>query len=146
MEVPRLGVKLELQLPAYTTATAMRDLSRICNLYHGSWQRRILNPLSKGRDRTATSWFLVGFVNHCATTGTPNILNFLFFIIFRSNTYFIFIFLLFRATPVSHGSSQARGLIRAVAASLHHRHSNARSKPHLQPTPQLTETPDPLTH
>ena len=27
-EVPRLGVKLELQLPAYTTATANRDLSR----------------------------------------------------------------------------------------------------------------------
>ena len=25
VEVPRLGVKLELQLPAYTTGTAMRD-------------------------------------------------------------------------------------------------------------------------
>ena len=25
MEVPRLGVQLELQLPAYTTATAMPD-------------------------------------------------------------------------------------------------------------------------
>ena len=25
MEVPRLGVELELQLPAYTTATAMQD-------------------------------------------------------------------------------------------------------------------------
>ena len=30
MEVPRLGVKLELQLPAYTTATAMWDVSHIC--------------------------------------------------------------------------------------------------------------------
>ena len=29
MEVPRLGVKSELQLPAYTTATAMWDLSCI---------------------------------------------------------------------------------------------------------------------
>ena len=29
MEVPRLRVKLELQLPAYTTATAMPDLNRI---------------------------------------------------------------------------------------------------------------------
>ena len=28
MEVPRLGVKAELQLPAYTTATATRDWSR----------------------------------------------------------------------------------------------------------------------
>ena len=27
MEVPRIGVELELQLPAYTTATAMRDLT-----------------------------------------------------------------------------------------------------------------------
>ena len=37
-----------------------------------------------------------------------------------------------------YGDSQARGLIRAVAASLHHNHSNARSEPRLQPTPQLT--------
>ena len=27
MEVPRLGVELELRLPVYTTATATRDLS-----------------------------------------------------------------------------------------------------------------------
>ena len=32
MEVPRLGGESELQLPAYTTATAMWDLSCICNL------------------------------------------------------------------------------------------------------------------
>ena len=30
MEVPRLGLESELQLPAYTTATATRDLSHIC--------------------------------------------------------------------------------------------------------------------
>ena len=52
MEVPRLGVKSELQLPAYITATATRDPSRVCNLHHSSQQRRIVNPLSKGRDRT----------------------------------------------------------------------------------------------
>ena len=34
MEVPRLGVKPELQLLAYTTATAMRDPSRSCDLHH----------------------------------------------------------------------------------------------------------------
>ena len=50
MEVPRLGVELELQLPASTTATAMRD--PICHLYHSSRQRRILNPLSEARART----------------------------------------------------------------------------------------------
>ena len=45
MEVSRLGVKLELQLLAYTTATATPDLSRICHLHHS------LNPLGKARDR-----------------------------------------------------------------------------------------------
>ena len=49
-EVPRLGLELELQLPSYTTATAMSDLSLICNLYHSSQQCQILNPLSEVRD------------------------------------------------------------------------------------------------
>ena len=35
-----------------------------------------------------------------------------------------FAFLLFRAEPVAHGGSQARGQIRAVATSLCHSHSN----------------------
>ena len=50
MEVPGLGVKLELQLPAYTTVTATQDPSCICDLLHSSWQRRILNPLREARD------------------------------------------------------------------------------------------------
>ena len=53
MEVPRLGTKLELHLPAYTTATAMQDLSRhVCDLHHSSQQHQSLNPLSKARDPT----------------------------------------------------------------------------------------------
>ena len=52
MEVPRLGVKSELQLPAYTTATATRDLSHISNLCCSLWQCQIFNPLSEARDRT----------------------------------------------------------------------------------------------
>ena len=52
MEVPRLGIELEPQLPGYTTATATQHPSHVCNLHHSSRQRRILNPLSKGRDRT----------------------------------------------------------------------------------------------
>ena len=52
MEVPGLGIELELQLPAYTTATATQDPSCICDLHHSSWQYQILNPLSKARDRT----------------------------------------------------------------------------------------------
>ena len=48
-----------------------------------------------------------------------------------------------RDTPVAYGGSQARGRIGAVAAGLHHSHSNSGSEPHQQPTPQLTATPDP---
>ena len=55
----------------------------------------------------------------------------------------IFFFCLFRAAPIVYGDSQARGHIGAVAAGLHHRRSNARSKPGLQPTPQLTAMPNP---
>jgi len=52
MEVPRLGVKSELQLPAYTTATAMQDQNCICDLHHSSREGQILNPLRPGTDRT----------------------------------------------------------------------------------------------
>ena len=52
MEVHRLGVKSELQLPACTTATATWNLSHVYDLHHSSWQRQILNPLSEARDRT----------------------------------------------------------------------------------------------
>ena len=52
MEVPRLGVKLELQLPAYTTATATLDPSCICDLHCSSWQLWILNPLREAGDGT----------------------------------------------------------------------------------------------
>ena len=52
MEVPRLGVKLELQLPAYATATATQDLSQVCNLHHSAWQCQILNTLIEAWDQT----------------------------------------------------------------------------------------------
>ena len=62
----------------------------------------------------------------------------------RVEVYFIYLFiLLFRAAPEAHAGSQARGLTGATVANLCHSHSNAGSKPHLQPTPQLTATPDP---
>ena len=48
MEVPRLGVELELELLAYTTATATPDPSHICSLR----QPEILNPLSEARNQT----------------------------------------------------------------------------------------------
>ena len=64
MQVPRLGLKLELQLPAYTTAIATWDPSLVCNLYCSSRERQIPNPLREASDRTCnlmdTSW--VGFL------------------------------------------------------------------------------------
>ena len=56
---------------------------------------------------------------------------------------FFFFFAFSRAVPMAYGGSQARGLIGAVAAGLHHNHSNAGSEPRLRPTPQLTAMPDP---
>ena len=52
MEVPRLEVQLELQLPAYATATATSDLNHVFNLHHSSQQCQILNPLSRASDGT----------------------------------------------------------------------------------------------
>ena len=46
------------------------------------------------------------------------------------------------AAPAAYGGSQARGLIGAVATGLRQSHSNAGSELRLQPTPQLTATPD----
>ena len=62
MEVPRLRVQLELQLPAYTTATATPGPSHIFNLHHSLQQCRILNLLCKARDQTMSSWTVVGFI------------------------------------------------------------------------------------
>ena len=50
MEVPSLGAESELELLAYTTATATQVLRCICDLHHNSWQCQIPNPLSKARD------------------------------------------------------------------------------------------------
>ena len=52
IEVPRLGVKSELQLRVYTTAMATQEQSRLWDLHPNSRQHRILNPLSKARVRT----------------------------------------------------------------------------------------------
>ena len=54
----------------------------------------------------------------------------------------VFFFAISWATPAAYGGSQARGRIRTVATGLRRSHSNAGSEPCLQPTPQLTATPD----
>ena len=64
MKVPRLGVKSELQLLPYATATATQDPSHIWDLHHSSGQCRILDPLREARDRThnlmVPSWIRFG--------------------------------------------------------------------------------------
>ena len=51
MEVPRLEAESEQQPPAYTTARATGDPSRVCDLHHSSQQRRSFNPLSEARNQ-----------------------------------------------------------------------------------------------
>ena len=74
VEFPGLGVKLELQLPAYTIATATLDLSHICDLHHSSWQSQILNSLSEARDRTQIFTETYGkFLIHLVMMKTPQL-------------------------------------------------------------------------
>ena len=68
IEAPRLGVELELQLLAYTTAT--RDPSHICNLYYSSQHHQMLNPLSETGDRTWVLMIISQICFHRATMGT----------------------------------------------------------------------------
>ena len=71
--------------------------------------------------------------------------NFLFSVFFSFFFFVLFCFLSFsfRASPAAYGGSQARGPIGAIAARLHHSLGNARSEPHLRPTPQLMSALDP---
>ena len=71
MEVPRLGVQLELQLLAYAIATAMQGTSRVCDLHHSSCQCRLGNPQSKARDQTHKLMVPSQICFCCAMTGTP---------------------------------------------------------------------------
>ena len=57
--------------------------------------------------------------------------------------FFFGLFTFSRATLVTYGGSQARGLIGAGTAGLCHSHSNSDSELSLRPTPKLTATPDP---
>ena len=143
MEVPRVGVELELQLPAYATAIATPDLSWVCGQHHSHCNTRSeprLQPMSQlttTRDPSPAEWGQglnlhphkdnVRSLTCWATMGTP--------ITFKKSFYFIFylfllfiIFLLFRAASIAHGSSQPRWQIRAVAAAPRHTHSNAGSE------------------
>ena len=67
MEVPRLGVKLELPLLAYILHSHTRSKPRL----QPTWQCQILNPLSEARDWTYV-FMDASQISFCwATTGTP---------------------------------------------------------------------------
>ena len=62
----------------------------------------------------------------------------------QPQVFLLFLFFVFsRAAPTAYGGSQAKGLIRAVAAGLRQSHSNTGSEPRLLPTPQLMLMQDP---
>ena len=85
MDIPSLGVLLEVQLPAYATATATQDPSCICDLHHSSQQCQIPDSLSEAKDLTFifmdTSQIYFHFIFifmdtsqiyfRCATMGNP---------------------------------------------------------------------------
>ena len=128
MDVPRLGVKPELQLPAYATAAALPDPNWVFDLQCSSQQHQILNPLSRARDWTPVLTD-TSQVHYCwATVRTP--VFFCLFVCFVC--FFFFFFVFFRAEPVAYGGSQARGWIGAVASDLHH--SSWQLKPHVLTT------------
>ena len=79
MEVPKLGFKFELQLPAYATATATPDPSHVYDLHLSSWQHQILDPLSEVEDRTHIRMDTNQIRFQCATIRTPTILSLCFF-------------------------------------------------------------------
>ena len=88
MEVPRLGVQSELQLPADTTATASPDPSHVCNLHHSSWQRWIVNPLSKAREWTHVLMDTSQGRYHWAMMGNPPYFNILLLISLKEKILF----------------------------------------------------------
>ena len=62
MEVPRLGVKSERQLPGYTAAAATPEPSHVCDRHHSSRQHQILNLPKRPGIEPASSRIPVGFV------------------------------------------------------------------------------------
>ena len=152
MEVPRLGSNWSCSC----RPTPQQPQSRIRAAFvtystaHGN--ARSLTHWAMPRIEPPSSWILVRFINHWATTGIPMV----FYqsldntaVWYRLKRTFFFlnlkIFFLFRAALTEYGRSQAKGQIGAAAAGLYqsHSHSNLGSKPHVRPTPQLAAMTDP---
>ena len=85
------------------------------------------------------------FYFHFIPSFLPSLLPsfFPFFLPFFLPSFLFFFSFFFSAAVMAYSNSQARRLIGATAAGLHHSHSNGRSKQRLQPTPPLKAMPDP---
>ena len=82
------------------------------------------------------------FIDFKCVCSSQNTFSFFIFVV----GCFVLFCLLFRAAFEAYGSSQARSLIGATSAGLHHSHSNVESKPQLQPTPHAHGNARSLTH
>ena len=111
--------------------------SCICDLCHSFGNARSLTHCSRLGIRLTPPQGQARSLTHLTAEGTPAFSNLRFFF------FFFCLFAFSGAAPSAYGGSQARGLIRAVAASLCRSHSNVGSQPPLRPTPQLTATLDP---
>ena len=116
MEVTRLGVELELQLPAYITDTQC-------------WIRASSAAYTAACGNA-------GSLTHWARPGMEHTSS-------RTLCWFLSFFFLIRATLMAYGSSQARDQIRAAATGLHLSHSHTRWEPHLESTLQFVAMPYP---
>ena len=107
---------------------------KVCNAlaFLGEERKSFLypTPIRSVLEELTSSW-----------VSTPS-LPFLSFLLFFFFFFFFGLFAFSRDAPAAYRGSQARGLIRAVATGLHRSYSNARSEPHLRPTPQLLATLD----
>ena len=76
MEGPRLRVESELQLRAYTAATATPDLCRVRGLQHSSQHRQTLSPLSEARDGTRVLMDSSRVLNLLSHNGNSSVITF----------------------------------------------------------------------
>ena len=120
---PVLVGNLELAM-----SDSYKDISSIncwdaSNFYFADSRRKAWSCLQSLWNWMTRNEFLVYVAYWRKTSASGQIYLFSFFFSF-----------LFRTAPVAFESSQANGLIGAVTVSLHHSHSNARSKPQMWPT------------
>ena len=64
MEVPRLGLESELQLPSTATAITTLDLSHVCNIHHSHGNTGSLTHWARPGIEPASSWMFYNLLGH----------------------------------------------------------------------------------